>query len=104
MSDIPETITELRRRRRTEIYAAIREVLFCHWDPIGVRNFAGPEDEYDSYIAPVYRLLQSEASDKELAEYLSRTASETMGLSVPPGKNHLEEVIKHLRAIDLQIE
>jgi hypothetical protein len=104
MSEKFETIDELRRRRGTEIYAAIRKILFWHWDPIGVRECVKEEDEYDSYVGPVYRLLASGASDKEVAEYLTRTERETMGLSVPSGSSHLADVIGLLLTVDLKGE
>ena len=104
MSTKPETIDERRRRRGLEIYAAVRKVLFWHWDPIGVRECVKGEDEYDSYIGPVYRLLASGASDKEIEAYLAQTECETMGLSIPSGHSHLDEVIALLRKIDLRAE
>jgi hypothetical protein len=104
VSTNPENIEKRRRRRGNEIYAAIRKVLFWHWDPIGVRDCVKEEDEYDAYVGPVYRLLGSGASDQELAAYLTRTERETMGLNVPSGAQDLEEVIRLLRAIDIRGE
>ena len=36
----------------------IRHVFLHEWDPIGIGNVEGwPEDEYDSYVMPVYSIL-----------------------------------------------
>jgi hypothetical protein len=51
-----------------EIQHQIRSVLNAAWDPIGVRNTV--DDEYDGYIADIYSLLQSGASEEMLAEHL----------------------------------
>jgi len=104
MSTKPEPIEERRRRRGAEIYAAVRKVLFWSWDPIGVRECVKGEDEYDSYIGPVYRLLASGAPDKEIESYLVQTERETMGLSIASEHAHLGEVIRQLREIDLRTE
>lgn len=104
MSTKSESIDERRRRRGLEIYGAVRKVLFWHWDPIGVRECVKGEDEYDSYIGPVYRLLASGASDQEIEGYLVQTEREAMGLSIPSEHSHLEEVIGLLRKIDLNGE
>lgn len=60
--------------------AAIRAILHRDWDPIGC---AVPEDEYDSYVWPVLKLLRNGALRAEVEAYLRRTADETIGCSVP---------------------
>jgi len=51
-----------------EIQDQIRSVLNAAWDPIGVA--ADVDDEYDGYIAGIYSLLQSGASEEALAQHL----------------------------------
>lgn len=60
--------------------AAIRKILHQDWDPIGC---GVPEDEYDSYVWPVLRLLQDGVSRETLANYLRTTAAEAMSCTVP---------------------
>ncbi len=48
---------------------AIRQILRHDWNPIGFDDFL-PEDEYDSYIGPVYRILAGTRSEDELIDYL----------------------------------
>ncbi|HBR56248.1 MAG TPA: hypothetical protein DEA22_02055, partial [Blastocatellia bacterium] len=62
--------TSVRPYRRTaaralEIYDSIRQVLLREWDPIGVANEPGLENEYDGYIGPVYRMLALARKKKE---------------------------------------
>jgi hypothetical protein len=68
-----------RAKRAVEIQDSIRQILYRDWDPIGVSGFA-PEDEYDNYIAPVYRVLAGSRSEQELIELLHRTERDTIGL------------------------
>jgi len=35
----------------------IRKILMKEWDPIGVYEMDGPEDEYDSYIDNIYQII-----------------------------------------------
>src|SRR5437899_1449342 len=53
---------EDRERRAREIQEAIRHVLLHEWDPLGVSQCPEAQDEYDSYVSGVYRLLASGAS------------------------------------------
>lgn len=59
---------------------AIRGVLLAEWDPIGVRDVATAQDEYDSYLPAILRLLERGASSTELAKYLGDVATIAMGL------------------------
>jgi hypothetical protein len=54
------------------------------WDPIGC---GVPEDEYDSYIPTIYRLMQSRVSAAELASHLAKLETISMGLRERPGVN-----------------
>ncbi len=59
----------------------IRQILWEHWDPIGANV---PEDEYDSYIAPVLRLLEAGADRTKLAARLSEIAIDSMACPITP--------------------
>ncbi len=60
---------------------AIRRVLISEWDPIGC---GVPDDEYDSYIPVIYRLMQQRLSADELASHLTNIETGSMGLSGGP--------------------
>jgi hypothetical protein len=66
-----------RDTRAAEIQDSIRKILYHDWNPIGVSDL--PEDEYDSYIAPVYRILVGSHSERELIECLSRMERDVVG-------------------------
>ena len=69
-----------RNQRAREIQESIRQVLLRDWDPIGVSEVPEAQDEYDSYVGGVYRLLASRASEDEIIEHLYRIESDTMGM------------------------
>ena len=63
-------------------YAEIRD-LWAKWDPIGVYSLADdwPRDEYDAYLGPTLRRLESGATIEALERYLAYVELEHMGLS-----------------------
>jgi hypothetical protein len=63
----------------------IRQILWAHWDPIRANV---PEDEYDSYIAPVLRLLEGGADRTKLAARLSEIAEDGMACPIPSERAH----------------
>ena len=77
--------------------AAIRKILHQDWDPIGC---GVPEDEYDSYVWPVYALLVRNARRDEVAAYLRWAADEKMTSPVPDAK--LTSVVDKLLALGLE--
>ena len=87
----------------------IHDVLWNDWDPIGV-NDAAPEDEYDSYIGGVYRLLASGCGRDELVNHLLKLELDTMGLgpmapgSEPKHRSRLEAVADKLLALDVSMK
>jgi hypothetical protein len=60
--------------------AEIRRVLLEVWDPIGIRDEPNAQDEYDSYIGHIYRLLARRASEIEISDYLYGVETDQMGL------------------------
>lgn len=49
-------------------FYAVRDVLRADWNPVGVYGL--PEDEYDSYVWPIVRLLQQGADEAVLIKHL----------------------------------
>ena len=90
-----------REERAHEIQSQIREILLRDWDPIGVRDEARAQDEYDSYIGGVYRLLASGASPHTVAEHLAHVEAEQMGLGLAADK--LMGVATKLCALDVKL-
>jgi hypothetical protein len=77
--------------------AAIRKIFHQDWDPIGC---GVPEDEYDRYLWPVYRLLMRNAPRKEVTAYLRRAADRSMISPVPEPR--LTLVVDRLMALGLE--
>jgi hypothetical protein len=88
-----------KQKRARLIMKEIHDILWNDWDPIGV-NGHGPDDEYDSYIGDVYRILTKTPDASRLIEHLYREETETMGLP-PRDPKCIEPVAKKLLAIDL---
>ena len=66
--------------RAREVQEQIRLILLHDWDPIGVQDEPSAQDEYDSYVGGMYRLLADGASTVEVAKHLARIEGEQMGL------------------------
>ena len=74
-----------RDERAREIQRSISAVLLAYWDPLGPDGRpAGRDDEYDSYVGPVYRLLSTGASAQAIADHLSRVEAEAFGFATDP--------------------
>jgi len=94
-------MTSSRDQRAKEIQDAIREVLNRDWDPIRVVE-DGIEDEYDSYIGQIYRLLTSTPSRDIIASELRRIEFQSMGFSQAKIETFFPTAEK-LLAIDIRI-
>jgi hypothetical protein len=60
-----------------ELVKPIREVFLRAWNPIG---FAVPEDEYDSYMPGVLKLLLQGADAQEISNRLYTLETVSMGM------------------------
>jgi hypothetical protein len=69
-----------REKRMGEIQDAIRRIFLHDWDPNDVAGI-GPDDEYDSYIAPIYQILAGSRSEQELIGFLSRSERDFIGIT-----------------------
>ena len=66
-----------RGDRERHLMNEVRLVLLNDWNPIG---FPVPQDEYDSYIPGILRLLLAGADHHKLTEYLFTLETTSMGL------------------------
>ena len=76
------------------LHDAIRGVLLNEWDPIGVVDIPGAQDEYDSYIPTIYRLLIRREPVYEVFDYLWWAETKNMGLS--GNRQRTEQVAERL--------
>ena len=51
------------------------------WDPIGISQIAEAQDEYDSYVPDVYKLLITRRPKDEIFDYLWTLETQHMGLT-----------------------
>jgi hypothetical protein len=86
-------MSDARNKRATEIQDAIQLILYYDWNPIPFGNL--PLDEYDSYIAPIYRILASSRSEEKLIDFLIKTECDTIGLGEPKmAQDHYREKLR----------
>ena len=90
------------QRNARKIQESIRLVLLRDWDPIGVQDVPEAQDEYDSYVGGVYRLLASGATAQEIAEHLLRIEMFQMGLGTSNSASLLA-VAEKLRALQVKL-
>lgn len=82
-----------REERAAEIQDSIRQILYHDWNPIGFDGLL-PEDEYDSYIAPVYRILAGSRTEAELIAFLR---------CPPISDDQLRRVAQQLLALNVKL-
>ncbi len=89
-----------RSKKAIETQESIRRILFYDWDPIGINDLA-PEDEYDSYVGGIYRLLASSASEYQIIEHLHRLEITKMGVS--SNRKKLKDVAEKLMKLNVAL-
>jgi tetratricopeptide (TPR) repeat protein len=92
---------DLRDRAR-RFHEAIRRALLTEWDPIGVRGIAQAQDEYDSYVPTVYKMLISRKPRHEVFDYLWWLETEHMALT--GDRRRTEKFVDRLMQIPDEIE
>jgi len=95
-------MTSSKTKRAVEIQDAIRQVLFRDWDPIGVKDNPNLQDEYDAYVASVYRILAGSRSKQELVDCLFRLEGESIGLQCD-SPERLRPVARRLLELDVTL-
>lgn len=93
-----------QRSRAIEIQDSIRRVLRLEWDPIGVEDPGGGSvDEYDAYIAPIYRVLVTSRSTEVLIERLQRIERDELGVG-PTSVEALRSIAKRLLELKVTLD
>jgi len=80
------------------LHDKIRAILLAEWDPIGIRDVAQADDEYDPYIAALATMVRARISVAELANYLLQIETASMGL--PGNKERAQSVAEALRNLE----
>lgn len=86
-----------KTREYKAAFDKIHLILIKEWDPIGVGNEPYAQDEYDSYIPAIYRLLSEGADEHKLTKHLEQLATVSMGLS--SGTDHDALIARRLREV-----
>lgn len=65
----------------------IRHVFLHEWDPVGIGDVQDwPDDEYDSYVMPMYSLLRQHKGEAAISAYLAQIYEYIMDSRLPPEK------------------
>jgi hypothetical protein len=90
-----------RETRAAKIQDSIRQILRHDWKPISFGDLL-PEEEYDSYIAPVYRILAGSRSEQEIIECLFRLERDVIG-SPCESAEQLRPIASRLLKLDVRL-
>jgi hypothetical protein len=71
----------MNKRAIRRIHDEVRRILWEEWDPIGVRDLGGPDDEYDSYAGVVARYVVEGRDEFAISQLLAQLELNSMGLS-----------------------
>ena len=88
--------------RAKQYHDAIKQVLIKEWDPIGVKDEPLAQDEYDSYVPGVYKLLIRRKSEEKIFRYLWKIETDFMSLC--GNRNHTKVIAQRLLEITKEIE
>lgn len=61
-----------------QIRSEIRRILLNDWDPSNAAGTPAAHGEYDSYLDPLIALIQSDAGEEAVVEYLHERERESM--------------------------
>ncbi len=89
-----------RSKKAIEIQESINQVLFYDWDPIGINDLA-PDDEYNSYVGGIYRLLASGASEFQIIEHLHQL--EITQMEISSNREKLKNVAEMLMKLNVSL-
>ncbi|CAI1156666.1 MULTISPECIES: hypothetical protein [Serratia] len=68
-------------------YEKVRSILLHEWDPIGVGELDGAQDEYDSYVQPVCEMIEQGKSEIDIYNYLCWVVNDYMCLDIDEETN-----------------
>ena len=84
------------------IQESIKQILWHDWDPIGVNDVPEAQDEYDSYVGGVYRMLASGGSEDEIVDHLWKIEMHTMGLDA--NRERLRPIATKLKSLNISLQ
>ncbi len=78
-------------------HAAVRDVLWREWDPIGVNQYPQAGDEYDSYVPTIVQFLHRHVDRHRLIDHL--WSIETVDMGLCGNRGHTESIADRLLAV-----
>jgi len=87
--------------RAKQYHDAIKQILIKEWDPIGVKDVPEAQDEYDSYVPGVYKLLIRRESEEKIFRYLWKIETDFMALC--GNRNHTKAIAHKLAKLTKEI-
>jgi hypothetical protein len=73
---------------KPNLFNRVREALLMDWDPIGIQDFPGAHDEYDSYVPELCELLMRKEPIDTVVSYLWQLETCHMGLRGDRSRTH----------------
>lgn len=78
---------------KSNLWKAVDKILWEDWDPIGLKDTKGSNDEYSSYVPSIVKLLEKDKDVQKIAKTLLHHANTNMGLRTQL-ENHLDTAMK----------
>jgi hypothetical protein len=100
---VTKSYGDLKKQNALEIQDSIRQVLLRDWDPIGICCDPSVADEYDAFIAPIYRILVGTRSEDDLIDCLRRIERDEIGVD-PSEAETLRPVAKMLLELKIMLD
>jgi hypothetical protein len=69
------------------LYTFVDEIIFYHWDPVGVSDSPEARDEYRTYLPQIFLLLRNGATQDAICGLLARFQTDNMGMPLDEQKN-----------------
>ena len=86
--------------RVSDLQMRVRKVLRQDWDPIGVKDIAAAQDEYDRYADELVQLVSANTSATAIAMRLTSIEANELGLV--PGAERAQRVAEKLAALSIR--
>lgn len=81
--------------KKSELWIKVDKILWEDWDPIGVNDYGGPDDEYRDYVSSIIKLLESDVNESKITKLLHQHANVNMGLNTRLAEH--EEIAKKIK-------
>jgi hypothetical protein len=91
----------------TPIHSRIRDILLKDWDPSNASRFDAARHEYDGYLDSLAQLIESDADEEKIIDYLHQRELEIMcfpGLDHAPRLGPVARKLRDLRNKEQSID